>query len=90
MKIKYPINFHKALTFAIILGLMVLYHNFTIGAWVYFSLHGTEGFFAKCRNPNYLGEVLIYLAFAMLSQHWLPFLILGLFIAMIFSLEFLR
>ncbi len=44
MKIKYPINFHKGLTFAIILGLMVLYHNFTIGAWVYLSLHGTYGF----------------------------------------------
>lgn len=172
MKIKYPINFHKALTFAIILGLMVLYHNFTIGAWVYLSLHGTygflwllkdrifpdkqweqeiptsqgiitfvllclywvapfilissgtvpplplvaaaislniagvflhfasdaqkyytlkyktglitEGFFAKCRNPNYLGEVLIYLAFSLLTQHWLPFVIQGLFIAMIF------
>ena len=172
MKIKYSINFHKALTFAIVSGLMFLYHNFTIGAWVYLCLHGTygflwlikdsifpdkqweqeipasqgiitfvllclywvapfilissgtvpplplvaaaislniagvflhfasdaqkyytlkyktglitEGFFAKCRNPNYLGEVLIYLAFAMLSQHWLPFLILGLFIAMIF------
>ncbi|MGM3304982.1 methyltransferase family protein [Anabaena sp. WFMT] len=172
MKINYPINFHKGLTFLIVLGLMVLYDNFTIGAWVYLALHSTygflwlikdtifpdkqweqeiptvqgiitffilglywiapfilissgtvpplplvaaaivlnivgvflhftsdaqkyytlkyktglitEGFFAKCRNTNYLGEVLIYLAFAMLTQHWLPFLILGLFIAMIF------
>ncbi|MBD2692414.1 methyltransferase family protein [Anabaena catenula] len=172
MKIKHPINFHKGLTFPFVLGLMVLYHNFTIGAWVYLALHATygflwllkdsifpdkqweqeiptpqgiitffllglywvapfilinsgtipplplvaaaislnivgvflhfvsdaqkyytlkyktglitEGFFARCRNTNYLGEVLIYLAFAMLTQHWLPFLILGLFIAMIF------
>lgn len=172
MKAKYPINFHKGLTFAIVLGLMFLYHNFTIGAWVYLALHGTygflwllkdrifpdkqweqeiptsqgifvfillclywvapfilissgtvpplplvaaaislnilgvflhfasdaqkyytlkyktglitEGFFTRCRNTNYLGEILIYLAFAMLTQHWLPFLILGLFIAMLF------
>ncbi|WP_413174296.1 methyltransferase family protein [Anabaena azotica] len=172
MKIKYPINFHKGLTFPFVLGLMVLYQNFTIGAWIYLALHATygflwlikdsifpdkqweqeiptpqgiitffllglywvapfilissgtipplplvaaaiflnivgvflhftsdaqkyytlkyknglitEGFFARCRNTNYLGEVLIYLAFAMLTQHWLPFLILGLFIAMIF------
>ncbi|MFM2064492.1 MAG: hypothetical protein RLZZ507_4163 [Cyanobacteriota bacterium] len=178
MKVKYPINFHKGITFAIVLGLMVLYHNFTIGAWVYLALHGTygflwltkdrifpdkqweqeiptsqgifvfillclywvapfilissgtvpplpliaaaialnivgvflhftsdaqkyytlkyktglitEGFFARCRNTNYLGEVLIYLAFAMLTQHWLPFLILGLFIAMIFVPNMLK
>ncbi|HEY9888241.1 MAG TPA: DUF1295 domain-containing protein [Candidatus Obscuribacterales bacterium] len=44
----------------------------------------TEGFFARCRNTNYLGEILIYLAFAMLSMHWLPFVILGLFAAGIF------
>jgi steroid 5-alpha reductase family enzyme len=178
MKVKHPINFHKGLTFAIVLGLMVLYQNFTLGAWVYLALHGTygflwlikdsifpdkqweqelhtfmgiitflllglywvapfilissgtvpplplltaaialnivgvflhftsdaqkyytlkyntglitEGFFARCRNTNYLGEVLIYLAFAMLTQHWLPFLILGLFIAMIFVPNMLK
>ena len=44
----------------------------------------TEGFFARCRNPNYLGEILIYLAFAILTMHWLPFVILGGFIAGIF------
>jgi steroid 5-alpha reductase family enzyme len=31
-----------------------------------------EGFFAHSRNMNYLGEVLIYSAFAMLAQHWIP------------------
>jgi hypothetical protein len=41
----------------------------------------TEGFFSRSRNPNYLGEILIYLSFAMLAQHWLPFVILGGFIA---------
>jgi protein-S-isoprenylcysteine O-methyltransferase Ste14 len=29
------------------------------------------------RNPNYLGEILIYLAYAILSMHWLPFAILA-------------
>lgn len=43
-----------------------------------------EGFFARCRNTNYLGEILIYLAFAMLTMHWLPFLILGGMVAAIF------
>jgi steroid 5-alpha reductase family enzyme len=44
----------------------------------------TEGFFSRSRNPNYLGEILIYLSFALLAQHWLPFLILGGFVAGIF------
>jgi protein-S-isoprenylcysteine O-methyltransferase Ste14 len=36
-----------------------------------------EGLFSRMRNPNYLGEILIYLAYATLSMHWLPFLILA-------------
>lgn len=172
MKIKHVINFHKATTFLVVLGLMVAYQNCTLGPWVYLALHGTygglwllkdriypdkqweqdlplpmglttfvilglywvapwmlisrgvepplplvaiaialnilgvflhygsdaqkhftlkyrpglitEGFFARCRNTNYLGEILIYLPFAMLSMHWLPFLILGGFVAGIF------
>ncbi|MFN9932843.1 MAG: DUF1295 domain-containing protein [Cyanobacteriota bacterium] len=36
-----------------------------------------EGFFARCRNPNYLGEILIYLSFAVLAMHPLPYLVLA-------------
>ncbi|MEI9999783.1 MAG: DUF1295 domain-containing protein [Verrucomicrobiota bacterium] len=36
-----------------------------------------DGLFARTRNPNYLGEVLIYAAFALLSWHWLPFVVLA-------------
>ncbi len=172
MKIKHFLNLHKGSTFILILGLMVAYNNFTLGAWVYLALHGTygllwllkdriypdkqweqevslangivvfgivglywiapfilissgsepalplvagaisttilgiflhyvsdaqkyytlkyqpglitEGFFARCRNTNYLGEILIYLGFAMLVRHWLPFAILGGLIASVF------
>ncbi|MBV6624604.1 MAG: DUF1295 domain-containing protein [Rivularia sp. (in: Bacteria)] len=172
MKIKHPINLHKCSTSIFVLALMIIYQNFTIGAWVYLALHGTygilwllkdriypdkqweeeislltgifaffficlywvapfilissgsqpsppliaaaisinilgvflhyssdaqkyytlkyksglitEGFFARCRNTNYLGEICIYLGFALLVQHWLPFAILGLFAAGIF------
>ncbi|GAX36350.1 DUF1295 domain-containing protein [Nodularia sp. NIES-3585] len=178
MKSKYAINLHKGLTFFFVLGLMFIYQNFTLGAWVYLALHGTygflwllkdrifpdpqweqfvsipqgifvfvivnlywiapfilissgtvpplplvalaisvnifgvflsfasdaqkyytlkyqkglitEGFFARCRNTNYLGEILIYSAFAMLTLHWLPFLILGGFISMIFIPNMLK
>lgn len=172
MKVKDAINLSKGLTFFFVLGLMLVYQNFTLGAWVYLALHGTygflwllkdrifpdkqweqeipflqgvftfglatlywiapfilissgtippiplvaaaisinilgvflhfasdaqkyytlkyrpglitEGFFACCRNTNYLGEILIYGSFAMLTQRWLPFLILAGFVGGLF------
>jgi protein-S-isoprenylcysteine O-methyltransferase Ste14 len=32
----------------------------------------TDGLWGLCRNPNYLGELLIYLGFTALPMHWLP------------------
>lgn len=172
IKAKQALNLSKGLTFLVVLGLMLAYQNFTLGPWIYLSLHGTygflwllkdrifpdkqweqeisigmglftfglvnlywvapfvlissgsvpslplvataislnvlgvflhfasdaqkyytlkyqpglitEGFFARCRNTNYLGELLIYGSFAMLAQHWLPFLILAGFVGCIF------
>jgi protein-S-isoprenylcysteine O-methyltransferase Ste14 len=43
----------------------------------------TTGMFALCRNPNYFGELLIYLSFGLLAMHWLPVLILALFVAIV-------
>jgi protein-S-isoprenylcysteine O-methyltransferase Ste14 len=40
----------------------------------------TTGMFASCRNPNYFGELLIYLGFSMLAMHWVPIGILSLFV----------
>jgi len=37
----------------------------------------TEGLFSRTRNPNYLGEIMIYSAYAMMAMHWLPWVILG-------------
>lgn len=178
IKVRHAINLHKASTFLVVLVLMMLYHNFSVGAWVYLALHGTygllwltkdymypdkqfeqkvpiqlgvtaffilllywvapfllisrgvvppawligvavslniwgvflhfagdaqkyytlkyhpglitEGFFARCRNTNYLGEVLIYVSFAMLAMHWLPFLILAGFFAGMFVPNMLK
>lgn len=36
-----------------------------------------KGLFSRTRNPNYLGEIMIYLAYAVMSYHWLPFLVLA-------------
>ena len=43
-----------------------------------------DGFFSRSRNLNYFGELLIYFSFTLLSRHWLPFLVLLFFIAVVY------
>ncbi|MBI3394417.1 MAG: DUF1295 domain-containing protein [Spirochaetia bacterium] len=40
----------------------------------------TTGLFSRCRNPNYLGELLIYLGFSALAMHWIPIAALAAFV----------
>lgn len=40
----------------------------------------TDGLWARVRNPNYLGELLIYLGFGLLAMHWAPVVVLLLFV----------
>ena len=63
--------------------------HFSSDAQKYFTLKIkkeliTDGFFKRIRNTNYLGEILIYLSFAMLSMNIIPFIILGLFFIIVF------
>ena len=44
----------------------------------------TDGFFKNIRNTNYLGEILIYLSFSILSMSYIPFAILALFFFVVF------
>ncbi|MFC1879357.1 DUF1295 domain-containing protein [Chloroflexota bacterium] len=37
----------------------------------------TEGLFKYVRHPNYLGEMMVYGSFALLCQHWIPWLVLA-------------
>jgi protein-S-isoprenylcysteine O-methyltransferase Ste14 len=74
---------------AVALNILGVFLHFGSDAQKYFTLKYqpgliTEGFFARCRNTNYLGEIFIYSSFALLAQHWLPFAILALFFAGIF------
>ncbi|MEM9538952.1 MAG: DUF1295 domain-containing protein [Cyanobacteria bacterium P01_E01_bin.42] len=80
---------------AIALNIIGVFTHYVSDAQKYYTLKYrkgliTEGFFARCRNTNYLGEILIYFAFAMLTMHWLPFVILGGFIAGIFIPNILK
>ena len=38
----------------------------------------TDGLQAWIRHPNYLGEMLLYAAYALLARHWAPWAVLGL------------
>lgn len=40
----------------------------------------TDGLFARTRNINYFGELLIYAGFGLLAMHWLPMAILALWV----------
>jgi protein-S-isoprenylcysteine O-methyltransferase Ste14 len=37
----------------------------------------TTGLYSRLRHPNYLGEMLLYAAFALLARHWAPWLVLA-------------
>ncbi|NJM56827.1 MAG: DUF1295 domain-containing protein [Synechococcales cyanobacterium RU_4_20] len=78
-----------AIAAAVGLNVLGVFLHYTSDAQKYYTLKYqpgliTEGFFARCRNTNYLGEVLIYASFVLLSWHWIPAIVLGLFVAAIF------
>jgi hypothetical protein len=43
----------------------------------------TEGLWSRCRNPNYFGELLIYLGFGLLAMHWAALVVIALFCAVV-------
>jgi steroid 5-alpha reductase family enzyme len=50
----------------------------------------TGGLWARCRNPNYLGELLIYGSFTALARHWIPVAVLATFLAAVWIPNMLR
>lgn len=83
------------IAWAVFINLLGIFLHYGSDAQKYYTLKYktgliTEGFFSRSRNPNYLGEILIYVSFAILSQHWLPFLVLGAFFAGIFVPNMLK
>jgi protein-S-isoprenylcysteine O-methyltransferase Ste14 len=44
----------------------------------------TEGMFKHVRHPNYLGEMMIYGSFALLVQHWIPWVVLAFWWGLVF------
>jgi protein-S-isoprenylcysteine O-methyltransferase Ste14 len=50
----------------------------------------TDGLFSLSRNPNYFGELLIYLGFGLLAMHWAPLLVIALFLAVVWIPNMLK
>ena len=44
----------------------------------------TDGLFARTRNPNYLGELMLYGSFATLTNHWISYSVIGFAFCTIF------
>jgi protein-S-isoprenylcysteine O-methyltransferase Ste14 len=68
--------------FAIVLFIYVLgiFYHYVSDAQKFFTLRERnglieDGLFTNTRNPNYLGEILIYFSYALMSMHWTPFVV---------------
>jgi steroid 5-alpha reductase family enzyme len=66
----------------LVLYIFGIFLHYVSDAQKYYTLQNKkglieEGLFKHTRNPNYLGEIMIYSAYATMSMHWLPFLILS-------------
>ena len=74
---------------SISINIIGVFLHFASDAQKYFSLKLKkdlikEGFFKNIRNTNYLGEILIYLSFAILSMSLNPLVILAIFFSIVF------
>ena len=74
---------------SISINIIGVFLHFASDTQKYFSLKFKkdlikEGFFKNVRNTNYLGEILIYLSFAILSMSFIPFAILATFFFVVF------
>ena len=86
---------NSIIALSISLNIIGVFLHFASDAQKYFTLKVkkkliNEGFFKNIRNTNYLGEILIYLSFAMLSMSFIPFVILAIFFFIVFLPRMLK
>tara|TARA_Y100001968_G_scaffold242871_1_gene226592 strand:+ start:5500 stop:6117 length:618 start_codon:yes stop_codon:yes gene_type:complete len=86
---------NSVIALSISINIIGVFLHFASDAQKYFTLRVKkdlirDGFFKRIRNTNYLGEVLIYLSFSILSMSFIPFLILFIFFFLIFVPRMLK
>mgnify|MGYP001192613698 CR=1 FL=1 len=86
---------NSIIALCISLNIIGVFLHFASDAQKYFTLKVKkklidEGFFKNIRNTNYLGEILIYLSFAMLSMSFIPFVVLAIFFFIVFLPRMLK
>jgi protein-S-isoprenylcysteine O-methyltransferase Ste14 len=86
MKLKYPINLHKGLTFLVVIILMKVYHNDSIAAYLYLALHGSYGLMWLLKDQLYpdkqweqsVSIPYAIFVFAVLALYWIaPFVLIS-------------
>jgi len=77
------------------LYIMGVFLHYMSDAQKYYILQNKKGLidyglFSRTRNPNYLGEILIYVSYAIISLHWLPFAVLGCWVFGFFARNMIK
>ncbi len=86
----YPLAEPIWLSLCVLLNLVGTAIMLAADAQKYFTLKArpgliTDGMFRYVRHPNYLGEMMLYASFALLIQHWLPWVVLGAVWSVVFA-----
>ena len=86
---------NSLIALCIAINILGVFLHFASDAQKYFTLKIKkdliqDGFFKNIRNTNYLGEILIYLSFSILSMSIIPFFILGVFFFLVFIPRMLK
>jgi protein-S-isoprenylcysteine O-methyltransferase Ste14 len=90
--VTWPPYFFAIVLFIYIVG---IFFHYVSDAQKFFTLRERkglieDGLFTRTRNPNYLGEILIYFSYALMSVHWIPFVVLSAWIFGFFVRNMLR
>ena len=89
-------NINTIITIGIFLYVLGVFLHFTSDMQKFTQLKNKpghlidDGLFKRCRNINYFGELLIYSSFAFLSMHWIPWIVLLLFIILVWAPNMIR
>lgn len=80
--LRWSVNLNKGLMPFYLLGLMCYFDNFSLGAWLYFTLHGAYGVWWVIKDlvfpdPNFLRKTTVMSAVVLYVLMLLPYMLPG-------------